>query len=45
MDGTRTMSEIQQTFHTPIRILLPKLLKSRDGWKAKSHGRKADRNA
>jgi hypothetical protein len=41
MDGTATMSEIRQTFHTPIRILLPKLLKSRDDWKAKSHERKA----
>jgi chromosome segregation ATPase len=41
MDGTATMSEIRQTFHTPIRILLPKLLKSRDAWKAKSHERKA----
>jgi chromosome segregation ATPase len=41
MDGTATMSEIRQTFSTPPRILLPKLLKSRDDWKAKSHERKA----
>jgi chromosome segregation ATPase len=41
MDGTATMSEIRQTFRTPVRILLPKLLKSRDDWKAKSHQRKA----
>jgi len=41
MDGAATMSEIRQTFHTPIRILLPKLLKSRNDWKAKSHERKA----
>jgi chromosome segregation ATPase len=41
MDGTATMSEIRQTFSTPIRILLPKLLKSREDWKAKSHERKA----
>jgi len=41
MDGTRTMSEIQETFHTPLRILVPKLFKSRDDWKAKSHQRKA----
>jgi chromosome segregation ATPase len=41
MDGTATMSEIRQTFSTPVRILLPKLLKSRDDWKAKSHQRKA----
>lgn len=41
MDGTATMSEIRQTFRTPIRILLPKLLKGRDDWKAKSHQRKA----
>ena len=41
MDGSATISEIVETFRTPVRILLPKLLKSRDGWKAKSHQRKA----
>ena len=41
MDGTATMSEIRQAFSTPVRILLPKLFKSRDDWKAKSHERKA----
>jgi chromosome segregation ATPase len=41
MDGTATMSEIRQTFSTPVRILLPKLFKSRDDWKAKSHERTA----
>jgi chromosome segregation ATPase len=42
MDGnTMTMSDIRQTFRTPLRILVPKLLKSRDGWKAKSDRRKA----
>ena len=41
MDGTLTMSKIQETFRTPTRILLPKLFQSRDGWKAKSHLRKA----
>jgi chromosome segregation ATPase len=42
MDGSATtMSEIRQNFRTPVRILLPKLLKSRDGWKAKSDRRKA----
>jgi len=41
MDGSATMSEIRQTFRTPVRILLPKLLKSRDDWKAKSHQRKS----
>ena len=41
MDGTATMSEIRRTFSTPVRILLPKLFKSRDDWKAKSHERKA----
>jgi chromosome segregation ATPase len=35
------MSEIVESFRTPVRILLPKLLKSRDDWKAKSHRRKA----
>jgi hypothetical protein len=42
MDGnTMTMSEIRQSFRTPLRILVPKLLKSREGWKAKSDCRKA----
>ena len=41
MDGTATMSNIRQSFRTPLRILLPKLLKSRDDWKAKSDQRKA----
>ena len=45
MDGCATMSEIRETFRTPIRILLPKLLKSRNGWKAKSHRRKAELKA
>jgi chromosome segregation ATPase len=41
MDGAATMSEIVETFRTPVRILLPKLLKSREDWKTKSHQRKA----
>jgi hypothetical protein len=41
MDGPATMSEIRATFRTPLRILLPKLLISREDWKAKSHQRKA----
>ena len=45
MDGNATMSEIRETFRTPVRILLPKLLKSRNGWKAKSHRRKAELKA
>ena len=46
MDGTTmTMSDIRQSFRTPLRILLPKLLKSRDGWKAKSDRRKAQLKA
>jgi len=28
------------TFRTPARILIPKLVKSRDGWKAKANDRK-----
>jgi len=34
------MSEIREKYRTPTRILLPKLLKSRDDWKAKSDARK-----
>jgi hypothetical protein len=41
MDGAATMSEIRRTYRTPVHILLPKLLKSRDDWKAKSHQRQA----
>ena len=41
MVGSATMSEIRQSFRTPVRILLPKILKSRDDGKAKSHERKA----
>ena len=46
MDGnTMTLSDIRQSFRTPLRILLPKLLKSRDAWKAKSDRRKAQLKA
>jgi chromosome segregation ATPase len=42
MDGkTMTMSEIRNSFRTPLRILLPKVIKSRDAWKTKSDRRKA----
>jgi hypothetical protein len=40
MDGAATMSEIREKYRTPTRILLPKLLKSRNDWKAKSDARK-----
>lgn len=33
------------TFRTPPRILIPKLVKSRDAWKAKAAARKAQRKA
>src|SRR5207244_13619984 len=45
MDGSATMSEIRESFRTPVRILLPKLLKSRNGWKAKSDRRKVELKA
>ena len=45
MDGSATMAEIRESFRTPVRILLPKLLKSRNGWKAKSDRRKAELKA
>ena len=32
-------------FHTPPRILIPKLVRSRDAWKAKAAVRKAQRKA
>jgi hypothetical protein len=37
MDGATATT---RTFQTPTRILIPKLLKSRDGWKAKATERK-----
>jgi hypothetical protein len=37
MDGTTATTP---TFRTPTRILVPKLVKSRDGWKAKALERK-----
>ena len=40
MDGAATMATIREKYRTPTRILLPKLLKSRDDWKAKSDARK-----
>lgn len=40
MDGAATMSQIREKYRTPTRILLPKLLKGRDDWKAKSDARK-----
>lgn len=45
MDGSATMSDIRENFRTPVRILLPKLLKSRNDWKAKSDRRKAQLKA
>jgi len=33
------------SFQTPPRILIPKLVKSRDAWKAKATARKAQRKA
>lgn len=41
MDKDRpTATETIKSFRTPTRILLPKLLVSRDGWKAKAAERK-----
>ena len=45
MEGNVTMSKIRETFRTPLRILLPKLVKSRADWKAKSDRRKAELKA
>jgi SMC interacting uncharacterized protein involved in chromosome segregation len=36
MDGAATMAEIRDTFRSPVRILMPKFLNSRDAWKAKA---------
>lgn len=45
MDGTATMSEIVNEFRTPVRILLPKILKSRDDWKEKCQLRRVKNKA
>src|SRR5260370_42627890 len=45
MDRSATMSETREPFRAPVRIILPKLLKSRNGWKAKSDRRKAQLKA
>jgi chromosome segregation ATPase len=46
MEGnSMNMAEVRQVFRTPVRILLPKLLKSREAWKAKSDRRKAQLKA
>jgi|ERR1700675_3899645 len=37
MDGATSTTP---TFRTPTRILIPKLVKSREGWKAKANERK-----
>ena len=37
MDGATSTTAM---FRTPTRILIPKLVKSRDGWKAKANERK-----
>ena len=39
MDGPATLADTE--FRTPARILIPKLLKSREGWKTKCLRRRA----
>ena len=40
MESLRTMTDILAGTRTPIRILLPKLFKSRDDWKRKCRQRR-----
>lgn len=40
MDGFATMTEIRKTFHSPLHVWVPKLLKSRDDWKDKAQQRR-----
>lgn len=40
MDRPATTTNTTHTFHTPPRILIPKLARSRDQWKAKATARK-----
>ncbi len=45
MDSPRTHAAITAEFRTPVRILLPKLLHSRDQWKRKCHARRRQNKA
>ncbi len=40
MDGTTTKQEPEESFRSQPRILIPKLVQSRDKWKAKAGRRK-----
>ena len=40
MDGTARMTEMRPAFRSPMHILMPKLLTSRDKWKAKAGRRR-----
>jgi hypothetical protein len=40
MDGTATRTEMCPAFRSPMHILLPKVLTSRDNWKAKAGRRR-----
>lgn len=45
MEGVSTPTELVPEFRTPVRILLPKLLKSRDNWKDKCQQRRSQNKA
>lgn len=40
MDGLTTPTTHRRSYRTPVSILVPKLVQSRDNWKAKSDRRK-----
>jgi chromosome segregation ATPase len=40
MDGLPTPTTRRRSYRTPVSILVPKLIQSRDNWKAKSDRRK-----
>lgn len=45
MESLRSFTDITDEFRTPVRLLVPKLLKSRDDWKHKSQQRRAQNKA
>jgi chromosome segregation ATPase len=45
MDGSATPTHPLPSFRSPPRILIPKLVRSRDRWKAKAAQRKRDLKA
>jgi len=44
MNGLSNLTELLHQFQSPVRVLLPKILKSRDDWREKCQMRRAQNN-